>query len=73
MQQQIDDGALTPVLIAYGSVFPGGRAQPANLRGVDPAQNIVNVPTALIKTQSDLIPVRVGERMAKNIGINAAV
>ncbi len=70
LQQRVNDGALTPVLIASGSVFPGGRAQPANLRGVDPAQSIVNVPTALIKTQSDLIPVMVGERMAKNIGIS---
>lgn len=69
LQQQMADGLATPVLLVQGSVFPHGRAQPAVLRGVDPAQDIINIPTnALVK--NEMIPVMIGERMARDSHLN---
>ncbi len=69
LQQQMADGQATPVLLVQGSVFPHGRAQPAVLRGINPAQDIINIPTsALIK--KEMIPVMIGERMARDSHLN---
>jgi len=69
LQRQMADGLATPVLLVQGSVFPQGRAQPAVLRGIDPAQDIINIPTnGLIK--NEMIPVMIGERMARDSHLN---
>jgi len=65
LRQLIRQGQATPVLLVSGSVFPHGRAQPAVLRGVDPAQSIINIPTSFLK-KTALIPAMIGERMAKD-------
>ena len=65
IQQLINQGQATPVLLVSGSVFPHGRAQPAVLRGVDPAQKIINIPTSALK-KHEMIPAMIGERMAKD-------
>ncbi len=62
----ISDGVLTPVLISQATVYPEGRIQSMLLRGIDPNQKVIALPTAEMNIESDEIPVIIGRRMAKN-------
>ena len=69
LQEQIASGQATAILLVTGSMFPHGRAQSVVFRGIDPKQNIINVPaSALVK--KDLTPAMIGERMAKDANLN---
>lgn len=41
----IEEKKATPILIRQATIYPAGRAQSAQLRGIDPAQAILNIPT----------------------------
>jgi len=69
LQQEINNGQATPILLVSGSVFPHGRAQPAVLRGIDPAQDIINIPASSLRG-NEIIPVMIGQRMARDSNLN---
>jgi len=60
------EGKITPVLITQGSVYPEGRIQSMILRGIEPGQNVLALPTEEMNIESEEIPVIIGRRMAKN-------
>lgn len=64
-------GSLAPVLVVQGTIYPGGRMQSVLLRGIDPAQRVVALPTALLDTvtESGALPVLIGHRMAESAGL----
>jgi len=56
----------TPILVTSGALFPEGRVQPAILRGIDPGQQILKLPSQYLHPQGeDLIPALIGSQMAK--------
>jgi putative ABC transport system permease protein len=55
---------LTPVLITQAAIFPQGRLQNILLKGIDPGQKIVKIPSSLLKPSDDFIPAVIGKRMA---------
>lgn len=58
-------GQATPVLITSGAIFPEGRIQSALLKGIDPEQQILNIPSHSLKSDDpDVIPALIGTRMA---------
>ncbi len=61
-----EKGILTPVLITQASVYPEGRIQSMLLRGIEPDQKAIAIPSAELKIESEEIPVVIGRRMAKN-------
>jgi len=62
----IEKGRATPVLITSGAVFPEGRVQTILLKGIDPKQKIINIPSEVLQIHdSDIIPALIGGRMAK--------
>ena len=62
----IASGQATPILIASGAIYPQGRIQTAQLKGIDPDQHILNLPSGGLKTENpDIIPALIGTRMAK--------
>lgn len=62
----MEKGQATPILVSSGAIFPEGRIQSAQLRGIDPNQQILNIPTEVLKTDdTDVIPALIGTRMAK--------
>lgn len=67
----VKNGRATAVLIAPGTLYPGGRVMPVQIKGIDPGQKIVVLPTAVLAgPQSDGdIPALIGERMAKGAGL----
>jgi ABC-type lipoprotein release transport system permease subunit len=59
-------GDATPILIVSGAIYPDGRIQSAVLKGIDPAQKILNIPTDELDVETDgVIPAMIGSRMAK--------
>jgi len=62
----INAGKATPVLIRQAAIFPGGRIQSVLLKGIAPAQKILNIPTTKLDREEDILPVLIGKRMAKS-------
>jgi putative ABC transport system permease protein len=55
----------TPILIRPGTIYPEGRIQTVVLRGIDPDQRLLDLPTRQLKAESGVLPVMVGRMMAK--------
>lgn len=67
----IDEGKATPVLITKASIFPRNQIQVVRLKGVDPDQKIIDLPTSILNKDKDvnLIPGFIGSRMASSTGL----
>ncbi len=67
----IGEGKGTAVLITSGAIYPEGRAQSALFKGIDPDQNIIDLPTENMRSgDPNVIPAMIGNRMSKQTGIN---
>jgi len=65
VQALVDEKKAFPVLVSQASIYPGGRIMPTIMKGIPPAQNIVNIPTDALFGHEDVdIPVLIGKGMA---------
>ena len=56
-----------PVLVSQAAIYPNGRIMPVIMKGIEPNQNIVNMPTKVLEKTHDInIPVLIGRGMANN-------
>ncbi|WP_286952719.1 MULTISPECIES: ABC transporter permease [Aminobacterium] len=62
----IENKEATPILIRQATIYLLGRAQAAELRGIDPSQTILNIPSHSLYGQEGELPILTGRRMAKN-------
>ncbi|HDQ99885.1 MAG TPA: ABC transporter permease [candidate division WOR-3 bacterium] len=62
-------GRAAPVLIIQGSIYPGGRMMPVQVRGIPPDQRVVAIPTAALAGDGEVLPVLLGARMAQAAGL----
>ena len=69
LQTQIDKGLATGVLISQATIYPEGRLHTIQMKGIDPAQSIVNLPTRFLDQEGEDLPALIGTRMAKNTGL----
>ncbi len=65
-QAAINKGNITPILISQGSLYPDGRIQSILIKGVDPNQTVIELPTSHLTVDIDEIPAILGSNMAKN-------
>lgn len=66
LQKLADSGKAAPILITPGAIFPEGRIQTALIKGIDPDQKTVVLPSAqLNNTEEGVIPAMIGTRMAR--------
>jgi len=67
----VKKGNATPILIVTTAIFPKGHIQSALLKGIDPDQKIVNVPSSVLRNNPDTnsIPGLIGSRMSNNTGL----
>jgi len=70
LQKLIDSGQAAPILISQATIYPEGRLQTILMKGIDPAQSVVNLPTEFLDQEDEALPVLIGTRMAKNTGLN---
>jgi putative ABC transport system permease protein len=66
-------GKAAPVLVIQGTIYPQGRLVTIQIKGIDPAQTILNIPTSFLHSAAagDEIPALIGERMARLSGLKA--
>ena len=69
LQTLIDNGQATPILISQATIYPEGRLQIIQMKGIEPAQSIVNLPTQFLDKETEELPALIGTRMAKNTGL----
>ena len=66
MQEKMNAGEVAPILVSQATIYPEGRIQSVMLKGIDPDQKILKIPTESLKAEIDEIPAVIGTRMAKN-------
>jgi ABC-type lipoprotein release transport system permease subunit len=57
---------LTPILITQATAYPQGRMLNILLKGIDPKQEILKIPSAALVAQNGEIPAIIGKRMAES-------
>jgi len=62
---EIERGDMVPVLITQGTIFPEGRMQSILIKGIDPAQSLLELPTHKLDTAAGAIPAIIGSNMAR--------
>ncbi|MBU4478851.1 MAG: FtsX-like permease family protein [Candidatus Omnitrophica bacterium] len=65
LEELINQKKATPILIRQATIYPAGRMQTAQLRGIDPAQTIVTIPLSFLDNNKEELPVLIGTKMAK--------
>jgi len=68
---QINEDKLTPVLITQATIYPQGRNQGVVLRGIDPQQKILKLPTSDLDNIQNEYSVIIGKRMAESVKLTA--
>lgn len=66
IQTEIEKKNLVPVLIAQATAFPQGRLQTVILRGIDPAQTVLKLPTTELIPSDEFDYAIIGKRMAES-------
>lgn len=61
----INDGLLAPILIVPATAYPQGRMINIQLKGIEPGQKILALPTKVLSDTSAGIPALIGKRMAR--------
>ena len=60
-----------PILVSQAAIYPNGRIMPVIMKGIDPNQNILNMPTKILDESMDVnIPVLIGKGMANIIKLD---
>jgi ABC-type lipoprotein release transport system permease subunit len=62
----VNENQLTPMLITQATAYPQGRMLNVMLKGIDPNQKILMIPSASLKAQDGEIPAIIGKRMAES-------
>jgi putative ABC transport system permease protein len=65
----IQNDQATAILVIQGTIYPNGRIQPILIKGIDPQQKILSIPSAALETEKSEFPAFIGTRMAKSTGL----
>jgi len=65
----IEQGTATPILARTASIYPHGRFRSVLLKGIDPRQTILSIPSDSLQGSDGIIPGVIGSRMAKSAGL----
>lgn len=69
IQDLIGRQEAVPILIVQATSYPGGRMLPVLLKGIDPKQKLLILPSGLLDQEDEDLPALIGARMAKNSGL----
>lgn len=70
LEALVRNNQATPILIRQATVYPEGRFRTILLKGIDPNQQLLSIPSYLLKGDHGSIPALIGSRMAKTIGLH---
>ncbi len=66
LNEEISNGDMVPVLISQGTIYPEGRMRSILIKGIDPHQQLLALPTQKLDTAVSAIPAIIGTNMAKS-------
>jgi ABC-type lipoprotein release transport system permease subunit len=69
LRAMIAAGRATPILVVQGTLYPKGRIYPVLIKGIDPDQKLLSLPSEPLKAGGDRSPALIGSRMAKSTGL----
>jgi putative ABC transport system permease protein len=69
LQNLVANNKATPILVRQGTIYPNGRISPILLKGIDPDQKILTIPSHLLNRDDNFIPALIGNRMSTNNGL----
>jgi putative ABC transport system permease protein len=69
IQEKIDEGEATPILVTQATIYPEGRLRTILLKGIDPRQSVVILPSKFLVQEGEDIPALIGARMAESTGL----
>jgi ABC-type lipoprotein release transport system permease subunit len=69
LQAMIEANRATAILVVPGTLYPRGRIHPVIIKGIDPDQKLLSLPSHSLKTGEDRFPALIGSRMAKSTGL----
>ena len=64
---EVKNKNVVPVLIAQATAYPQGRMQGVILKGIDPGQNILKLPSEKLKLSDNIDYAIIGRRMAESV------
>lgn len=64
-----EEGNAAPILITQGSIYPGGRMRPVLIKGIEPGQQVLSIPTNSLNITGVDMPVLIGNRMSGSSGL----
>jgi ABC-type lipoprotein release transport system permease subunit len=67
---EVEKGNMAPILITQASIYPEGRIMSILLKGIDPGQQVSELPTRKLLEESEDIPAIIGRSMARNSKLN---
>lgn len=65
IEKLYSSGDAVPVLVAQATVYPEGRMRNILLKGIDPSQQIIKMPTSLMHGDTSVVNAIIGIRMAR--------
>ncbi|RLC51640.1 MAG: ABC transporter permease, partial [Candidatus Cloacimonadota bacterium] len=71
LQKLISEGNAIPILFSPATIYPEGRMRNIVLKGIDPEQSLLELPTEYLKKSDDDISCIVGSGFADNLNIKA--
>jgi putative ABC transport system permease protein len=71
LQQLIGSGRATAILIVQGYMYSAGTFRPVLLKGIDPKQHLLSMPTDVLAEGNGIGPALIGSRMAREAGLKA--
>jgi putative ABC transport system permease protein len=69
LSRLISQGEIAPMLITQGTLYPSGRMQSIRIRGIDPSQHIISIPSHMLDSVNDELPAIIGTGMAGSTGL----
>ena len=67
----VTNGKAVPILVSQAAIYPNSRIMPVIMKGIDPSQSIVKMPTSTLEKNKNIdIPVLIGKGMANNTKLN---
>jgi ABC-type lipoprotein release transport system permease subunit len=69
LQDMVDKRSATPILVVQATAYPNGRMMSALLKGIDPRQNIISIPSYFLDQDGEELPMLIGNRMSANTGL----
>lgn len=66
LNEAVNDGRAAPVLVNEATIYPEGRVLPVKIKGIDPGQRILDLPTGELTGDDGALPVLIGRLMAES-------